>query len=74
MAQWVNDPACLCGAAGLIPGLAQWAKDPQMWFTFDLWPRNFHMPWVWPKKEKKKGECMLHDKKFFIVFLKMTKK
>ena len=22
MAQWVNDPACLCGGSSLIPGLA----------------------------------------------------
>ena len=23
---------------------------------FDPWPENFHMPWAWPKKEKKKKE------------------
>ena len=28
MAQRVNDLACLCGVTGLIPGLAQWVKDP----------------------------------------------
>ena len=30
MAQWVNDPAYLCGGAGLIPGFGpmQWVKDP----------------------------------------------
>ena len=22
---------------------------------FDPWPRNFHMPWVWPKKERQEG-------------------
>ena len=27
VAQWINDPACLCGGAGSIPGLAQWVKD-----------------------------------------------
>ena len=26
--QWVNDPACLCGGADLIPGLAKWVMDP----------------------------------------------
>ena len=26
--QWVNDPSCLCGIAGSIPGLEQWVKDP----------------------------------------------
>ena len=25
-----NDPACLCGIAGLIPGLAQWVKGSGM--------------------------------------------
>ena len=27
VAQWVNDLACLCGVAGLIPGPVQWVKD-----------------------------------------------
>jgi len=26
VAQWANDLACLCGAASVIPGLAQWVK------------------------------------------------
>ena len=25
-----------------------------LWQGFDPWPRNFHMPQVWPKKKKKK--------------------
>ena len=25
-----------------------------LWFGFDLWPRNFFIPWTWPKKKKKK--------------------
>ena len=20
------------------------------WYRYHLWPRNFHMPWEWPKK------------------------
>ena len=39
MVQWVNDPACLCGGASLLPGPAQWVKDPalpQLWL--DLIP------------------------------------
>ena len=24
-----------------------------LWYVFDRWPRNFPMPWVWPKKKKK---------------------
>ena len=61
MAQWVNDPACLYGIAGLIPGLEQWVKNlalPQLWcrsqmrFKFNPWPRNFYMLWVWLKQQK----------------------
>ena len=45
--------------------MAQWVKDlalsllwlgSRLWGRFGLWPRNFHMPWVWPKKRKKKKE------------------
>ena len=45
---------------GLIPGLAQWVKDPallqlgnesQLWLGFD--PGNFQMLQVWIKKKKK---------------------
>ena len=31
--------------------VAQRIKDPvlpQLWHRFNPWPRNFHMPWVWP--------------------------
>ena len=23
-----------------------------LWHGFSPWPGNFHMPWVWPKKEE----------------------
>ena len=23
-----------------------------LWCQFDSWPRNFHMQWVWQKKDK----------------------
>ena len=43
--------------------VAQQVKDPVfsllwlrsfLWQGFDPWPRNFHMPWAWPGKKKKK--------------------
>ena len=61
MVQWVNDLACLCGGASLIPGPVQWVKDlalPQLWhrlqlsLEFNPWPRNFHMLWMQLKKKK----------------------
>ena len=30
VAQWVNDPSCLCGGTGLILSPAQWVKDPAL--------------------------------------------
>ena len=59
MARWVKDQHCLCQDTGSVPGPAQWVKDPvllqlQLLLRFYLWPRNFHMPQVWPKLKKKK--------------------
>ena len=65
MVQWVNDLAYFCESTASIPGLAQWIKDlaqlclwrrSQLWLRFDSWPGNFHMPWVWLKKEKKEEQ------------------
>ena len=28
----------------------------QQWLRFNLWPRNFHMPWMQPEKKKKKTQ------------------
>ena len=59
----VNDLACLCGGASLIPSLAHLVKDLallqlwhrlQFWLRFNSWHRNFHMPQGWPKKKKEK--------------------
>ena len=45
--------------------VAQWLKDPVfsllwlwllLWYGFNPWPRNFHMPWAGPKKEKEEGD------------------
>ena len=60
---WVNDPACLRGVAGSIPGLVRWVPDPvlpQLWqrarmqLGFHPWSRNFHTLWGQPKKGRKK--------------------
>ena len=56
MAQWVNDPSCLCGIAGSIPSLVQCVEDPALLYfgmghrcDLGLIPGNFDVPWVWPK-------------------------
>ena len=47
----------------MIPSPVQWVKDSvllqlwcrlQLWFRFDPWLGNCHMPLVWPKKKKEK--------------------
>ena len=29
----------------------QWLRS-LLWLEFDPWPRNFPMPWVWPKQQQ----------------------
>ena len=41
MAQQVKDPA-----------LPQPWRRLKLWYGFDPWPGNFHMPQMWPKKKK----------------------
>ena len=62
MAQWVKDPACLCGVACSIPSSTQWVRDLvlpqllhrlQLHLGFDPWPGNFPLLPVWPKMKKK---------------------
>ena len=69
MAQWVKNLIAVAQviAEGQIRSLA-WCsalKDPtlpqrwhrlQLWLGFNPWPENFHMPWVWPLKKKKKKD------------------
>ena len=59
VAQWVNDLACLCGGASVIPAWCSGLKDPALpplWLRlgFDPWLGNFHMQWVQLKKKKEK--------------------
>ena len=50
--------------------VALWLKDPAsslLWHRFHLWPGNFHMLWVWPKKEMEAGSflrCLLLQEAF----------
>ena len=44
-----------------------------LWHGFDPWPRNFHMPWVLPKKKKKPCLCWERDKQNGQQILKMHK-
>ena len=40
MAEWINDLACLCVIASLIPGPVQWVEDlelPQLWHRMQMW-------------------------------------
>ena len=65
MVQWVDDLACLCGGAGLIPHLVQRVKILcrwKLWLGFDPWPRNFPLPWV-----EKRIKLMRKATFFFLI-------
>ena len=39
--------------------VARQVKDPVLtllWCGLDPWPRNFCMPWAWPKKRERGGK------------------
>lgn len=55
----------LCSITGWIPGPAQCVKVTaflqlgqrlRLQLTFKPWPRNLHMPQVWPKEKRKEGK------------------
>ena len=36
------------------PALLPLWLGTMLWCQFDPWPGNFHMPWAWARKKKKK--------------------
>ena len=69
LVQWVKDLVLSMQQLGLL-----------LWHKFDPWPRNFHMPQVWPKKKKKKErkkerkEMLLYSGKIIIKKKKKERK
>lgn len=51
-----------CSAVGSGSKLTQLWRSSQIWLGFRPWPGNFHKPWVWQKKEKKKKEIKREKK------------
>ena len=43
------------GVPAVLQHVNELALSPQE-RGFDPWLRNFHVPWVWPKKKKEKRE------------------
>ena len=51
--------------------MAQWVKDLALlllWLELDPWPRNFCMPWVWPRKRERERERERARFKMYITF------
>ena len=49
---WVLPPARHSGLKD--PVLPQLLRRSQLWLGFSPWPRNFHMPWVWLVKKRRR--------------------
>ena len=45
MVQQVRDPAFFLQEPGLL-----------LWWGFDPWTWNFHIPWAWPRDKKREGD------------------
>ena len=51
--------AMKAGIPWWLSGLRIWCSllwlESLLWCGFSSWPGNFHLPWVWLKKKKKKN-------------------
>ena len=72
---WVKELAFSLYSVGLMPRagvkdlvLLQLWCGLQLWLRFDPWPRNFHLPGMWPKKGKKKRLNFRSGFYYFKVF------
>ena len=59
MALWAKNLTAVAGVAVevRVPSLAQLSglKDLallQLWLSFNPWPGNFHVSWVWPLRKR----------------------
>ena len=45
--------------------LLQWFRS-LLWNRFEIWPRNFHMPWAGPKTNKEKETMKMWNVEFLL--------
>ena len=62
MAEWVKD----------LELLQLWHRS-KLWLGFDPWPRNFHVPWVQPKKKEKKKEKKVLIRTIYFTSIRKAK-